>query len=121
LATDAEQGWTIMEPQPHLNAPAFLAAKDWQNVSRRAHRAEPTGYWVEIIDLATRRSRILEETASCWSYGWPAWSSDGERLSATARRPDGREATVVVAPDGTVLERDPRLVGQSAEPSRLEA
>lgn len=73
----------------------------------RSHGAEPTGYWVEIMDLETRHLRPIAGTSTCWQYGWPDWSTDGERLSVRALAPEGREATVVIAADGEILERDP--------------
>ena len=74
----------------------------------RSHGAEPTGYWVEIMDLETRNLRTIAGTNTCWPYGWPEWSSDGEQFSVTAMRPDGREAKIAIAAEsGEVLERDP--------------
>jgi len=73
----------------------------------RSHGAEPNGYWVEIMDLETRHLRPIAGTSTCWQYGWPDWSTDGERLSVRAMAPADREATIVIAADGEILERDP--------------
>ena len=72
-----------------------------------AHGAVPTGYFVSKIDLATRNEEWINGTESCWPYGPPSWSPNGEQLSASATRPNGPDATVVVDVDGWTVARDP--------------